>query len=226
MSRSTDGTRGKVRQSALWGSGNRGGEFRTNALWGKGGRDVVTSVVAAATLMLPLAAMAGDGDPSNRGREQGRSDHVASYVAPELLMAAQQDPKQKVRVIIRAPQGIGEADNAFAKLRKGLNRVEQNESTVSSRHEIVDALVVEMRAKHVLALQRQPGLEITSDSEVVLSDADAPTSRQLWPYASGSSRLWDDDTDDYSAKTPTIAVVDSGVEALRGRTSTGAFSRT
>jgi hypothetical protein len=37
MARKTGGTRGDVRQSALWGSGNRGGEFRSNALWGKGG---------------------------------------------------------------------------------------------------------------------------------------------------------------------------------------------
>jgi len=30
----TGGTRGDVRKSALWGSGNRGGELRSNALWG------------------------------------------------------------------------------------------------------------------------------------------------------------------------------------------------
>ena len=60
MARNTSGTRGDVRQSALWGSGNRGGEFRSNALWGKGGRGLVTSVVALA-LAMPLAATAGGG---------------------------------------------------------------------------------------------------------------------------------------------------------------------
>ena len=40
MNRSESGTHGE-RGSALWGTGNRGGESRSNALWGKGGRGAI-----------------------------------------------------------------------------------------------------------------------------------------------------------------------------------------
>jgi serine protease AprX len=225
MARSTDGTRGDVRQSALWGSGNRGGEFRTNALWGKGGRGIVTSIVAVAALMVPLAAPAGGGERSKRGGGSGNSDSVNSgslqasttYVAPELLMAAEQNPRQKLRVIIRAPQGFGEAENAYKRLRKYLNYREWNDNQLEGKHEMIDAVTLEIRAKNVLWLAKIPGLEITSDSEVTLtnSDSEDPTSKQLWPHASGSSRLWEDDTEDFSSRMPAIAIIDSGIESAR-----------
>jgi serine protease AprX len=39
-----------------------------------------------------------------------------------------------------------------------------------------------------------------------------PTSRQVWPHATGSSRLWSNDEAYYSSSMPTIAIVDSGIE--------------
>ena len=220
MARSTDGTRGDVRQSALWGSGNRGGEFRTNALWGKGGRGIVTSIVSVAALMVPLAAPAGDDGRSKRGGNSGPVNSGSlqastTYIAPELLMAAVQSPRQKLRVIIRAPQGFSEAENAFKRFRKYLNHREWSDNTMEAEHEIIDAVTLEIRAKHLIWLAKLPGLEITSDSEVKLSDWDDPTSKQLWPHASGSSRLWEDDTEDFSSRMPAIAVVDSGIESAR-----------
>ena len=38
MARTHGGTSGGVRSSALWGTGNRGGEHRSSALWGTGNR--------------------------------------------------------------------------------------------------------------------------------------------------------------------------------------------
>jgi murein DD-endopeptidase MepM/ murein hydrolase activator NlpD len=54
---------GEHRSSALWGTGNRGGEHRSNALWGSGrGRSLVTATVAALALIVPLGATAGNGN--------------------------------------------------------------------------------------------------------------------------------------------------------------------
>ena len=50
------GKRAEQRSSALWGTGNRGGETRSNALWGKGGRGFVTALVAMLAISVPLAA--------------------------------------------------------------------------------------------------------------------------------------------------------------------------
>ena len=69
MARNSSGTRGDVRKSALWGSGNRGGEFRTNALWGKGGKGTIVLLVM---LVLPLLSVGGvrktDEHPQARAR--------------------------------------------------------------------------------------------------------------------------------------------------------------
>src|SRR5262249_35544573 len=50
-----------VRKSALWGTGNRGGEHRSSALWGRGGRGAGVGLVAACVLLAPIAAFAGNG---------------------------------------------------------------------------------------------------------------------------------------------------------------------
>ena len=62
MARNSSGTRGDVRKSALWGSGNRGGEFRTNALWGKGGKGTIVLLVM---LVLPLLSVAASATNAN-----------------------------------------------------------------------------------------------------------------------------------------------------------------
>ena len=48
----------ETRSSALWGTGNRGGESRSNALWGKGGRGALTALAAMLAISVPLAASA------------------------------------------------------------------------------------------------------------------------------------------------------------------------
>ena len=60
------GTRGQTRSSALWGTGNND-DSRSNALWGKGGRGLVTLLMAALVLGIPLAASAGDNGGGHGG---------------------------------------------------------------------------------------------------------------------------------------------------------------
>ena len=118
MPRNTGGNRGDVRQSALWGSGNRGGEFRSNALWGKGGRGIVTSVIAIA-LAMPLAAAAGGGSDAKSGKGSGNG----GYVSHQLMQQGKAHPNDLVSVIVQMDAGVSrhdakKAENEMRKLGK------------------------------------------------------------------------------------------------------------
>ena len=82
------------------------------------------------------------------------------------------------------------------------------------RHEFrfVSSVAVTIKAKKVLLLSRIPGLTITSDSRVKL-DA-IPSSNQVWPTAE-ALRPFYSETDTYRGATPTIAIVDSGIQQNR-----------
>ncbi len=108
MARKTSGTRGDVRQSALWGSGNRGGEFRTNALWGKGGKGTIVLLVM---LVLPLFSVAAS------ARSNGTSS-APTYVEPGLLERAQANPTQMFNVIVQSTQGARSAEDSFETVEK------------------------------------------------------------------------------------------------------------
>jgi hypothetical protein len=58
--------RGEHRSSALWGTGDGGGDSRSSAFWGKGGRGLVTALVALLVVGAPLAAGARDDDRKQR----------------------------------------------------------------------------------------------------------------------------------------------------------------
>jgi len=190
MARNTGGNRGDVRQSALWGSGNRGGEFRSNALWGKGGRGLVTTVVAFA-LAVPLAATAGGGSDKRPVVSGGNS-----YVSDQLKEKAKQAPNELVSVIIQSDagaEGAARAAKAVAKLDR--------------KFEFIGAVSAELRAKDVEKLERIPGLTVTLDAPVKKAAvATTSTSTQLWTYETGVKKLWG------GPKAPTIAIVDSGID--------------
>jgi serine protease AprX len=197
MARNTGGNRGDVRQSALWGSGNRGGEFRSNALWGKGGRGLVTTVVALA-LAVPLAASAGSGP----GRNSGPGSGGGGYVSDQVKAVAEGHPNELVSVIVQA-------DGA-----ESSKRAENEMRQLGRRFGIINGFAGEIRAQDVEKLGRIPGLTVTFDAPVkkagllpVLTTAPAaPSSTQLWTHESGVNKLWG------GPQAPTIAIVDSGID--------------
>ena len=76
--------------------------LRSNALWGRGGRRA-GSVLASFAVVCALAASAtaagvGGGYGNGNGRSFG---NLKSFVAPELLSAIQQNPKQSFDVILQ-----------------------------------------------------------------------------------------------------------------------------
>ena len=106
MARKTGGNCGDVRQSALWGSGNRGGEFRSNALWGKGGRGGIATLVGV--LVLSLAA----GAASAKSTSEPAPAVGATVVEAGLLERAKANPMQRFRVIVQSATSATAAESA------------------------------------------------------------------------------------------------------------------
>ncbi len=188
------------RASALWGTGNRGGEHRSSALWGTGNRGGehrskrvwTTLTILALALTLPLAALAkGDSRPGG----------AALHVAGDLLAVADSHPGQKVRVIIQSTSGVDGASRAAGAV--GIAH--------SQRLGLVGAVAAEIPAATLKRLARVPGLIVTPDSPVQGSSF---SNKQLWPHESGLAQLWSKDVL-LASSMPTIAVVDSGIDTGR-----------
>ena len=184
------GSRGDSRRNMLWGSG---GGKRGNALWGRGGRTTVLTAIAACTLLLPLAAGAKDGSPGNHGQ---------TFVTPGLLDKAAQNPGQKLHVIVQSSSGTSDATDKIVGLGAGVRK----------RLDVIGAVAIDITAGKLATLAKQPGLTITPDSSVHLSGT--VSSDQMWPYESGVAKLWGTATSP-APQAPTIAIVDSGIEANR-----------
>src|SRR4051794_15572352 len=188
MSQSNERGANTERNSALWGTGGRGGD-RSSVLWGKGGRGIVVAMLALA-LMAPLAATASPG-------KNASAPIASNFIAPSLLKA-----KGKVDVIIQSTGGLADAN---AKMT-GLGVFQKDITQLG----LIGAVEATVPASQIKKLKDVPGITVTPDAQVQVSAA--PGSSQLWPYESGNSQLWLGDTTYYSASTPTIAVVDSGIQ--------------
>ena len=200
------GIRKETRSSALWGTGNRGGESRSSALWGKGGRGAITALAAMLVLSVPFAASA-----PKHGRLAVKVTPKKTWVAPGLVKSAKHHPNQYVRVIIQSTNGsISPALSAFTHInqfadddRGGLNR----------RLSLVDGLAASVRLRDVARLAKLPNLIVTPDVQVHVSSY---SSNQLWPYETGVSKAWSGFDAPKPGTVPAIAIVDSGVQA-RGK---------
>jgi serine protease AprX len=199
-----ENVRGDARGSGLWGSrrgGGSGGE-RNQAL--KRGLLLLVALALAA----PLAASA-----TNRHRTFG-----SSYLAPSLQRAAEQTPNDSLHVIVQSQDGGPDAQGILNKF-----------GTSSVRLGIVDAAAGQVVASELPNLAKQPGLVITPDQSVVLDAlpksrsqgrGQAFSSDDIWTAAVGVDQLWpllqgsgNPKHDQPSA--PTIAFVDSGIDASR-----------
>jgi serine protease AprX len=204
MSRDNGGTRNETRSSALWGTGNRGGDTRANALWGKGGRSLGAILTVLFVTAIPLAG-AGKANKQKTGAAP-----AATYVDPVLEAKANMTPNALVNVIIQSDEGLSGAASAFRKADDADTGTDREQ--LNDEFRFVSSVSATMKAKKVLLLARQPGLTITSDSRVKLSAI--PSSTQVWPTAE-ALRPFYADTEKYRASTPTIAIVDSGIDKNR-----------
>jgi hypothetical protein len=150
-----------TRGSALWGTGNRGGERSFGSR-----RGLVMVLAGAIALSAPFAAFAGSGTPSQPslvpvatkvgGPKAGVQQ--CTYVPPALLKQAAANGNQKLRVIIQASAGTNAAVSAFAK-NGGADG-----GAVAKRLALVNGVAVELKAKWIARLAKIPGLVITADA--------------------------------------------------------------
>ena len=197
------GSNGSIRSSALWGKPSKG-ETRSSALWGKGGRGIVATLAVAMVMVTPMAAVAGSG---SSGKGSGGS--VKAYLSPGLLESAQANPKATFDVIVqgtRSESSSGVADEV-ADARKG----EPGKGAgLRKKFRSVNGVAAQLTGKQIVKLARRSHIKaITTDAPVVLSSY---WNWQRWPYVSGLHSLWGSST---AANAPTIAIVDSGIQAGR-----------
>jgi serine protease AprX len=199
------GSNGSIRSSALWGKPSKG-ETRSSALWGKGGRGIVATLAVAMVMVTPMAAVAGSG---SSGKGNGLDASVKAYLSPSLLRTAQLNPNATFNVIVQGSKGksssaVGSevASARKANPGKGVGLRKQFKS--------INGVAAQLTGRQIANLARKPAIRsITTDAPVVLSSY---WNWQRWPYVSGVHTLWGSSS---SANAPTIAIVDSGIEAGR-----------
>jgi len=186
------GSSGGLRWSALWGKPSKG-ETRFSALWGKGGRGFVATLALAIALAAP-AAYADTGSASFK-----------AYTTPGLIAAAQANPKGTFDVVL---MGNDRPSGWLTKQIAGFNSAK---TKVRRQYTSISGVAARLTGSQVLTLARNGHVEsITYDSPVTL--AGGLSNKQRWPFVSGVQKFWSSGS---SAATPTIAVVDSGVDASR-----------
>jgi serine protease AprX len=174
-------------------------DVRANALWGKPGRKGLLALLATLALVLPATASAHVAKDKEKDKDKG-----TTFVAPGLVEDAKQKPNEKIRVIVQARGGSFWAEKAFKGVGHGSGHIDR-------RLNLVGGVVVELKLRTLELLAKVPGLVITPDAPVKLSNY---SSSQLWPYQNGASLLWG--TTSYPAPNPpAIAIVDSGIQASK-----------
>src|SRR5256714_14112677 len=192
---------GQTRSSALWGTGNSD-DSRSNALWGKGGRGLVTMMAAVLVLGIPLAASAGSNGSTGDSTQQ-------TYVSPGMLIQADKHPNKTIHVIVTSNGG---------ELPKS-QILDMTLGSVDRKLGLIDGISLDLRSNRLAQLAKIPGLTITPDAPAHPTGL-AFTSKQLWVPNTGIDKLWNapvaNSTKTQSDLTaPTIAVVDSGVDASK-----------
>src|SRR5918994_4449608 len=213
MSGKGNSPRCEHRANALWGTGNRGGDSRSNALWGKGGPGLVTALCAVLVVAAPLAA--GAHKTGNQELKVGSS----TYIDPILLAKAKTNPNELVKVIIQSDEGAGRASKAFEYADHSEPSQNDDGEKLNRTLTLVGAVAVDLKAAKMHHLARIPGLTVTYDARVKLSSL--PTSKQVWPTASGVRPLWGNQPA-AGQKVPSIAIIDSGIEKNRADFDMGA----
>jgi len=174
-------------------------------------------VLLVLALAAPLAASAGGSGHS----------WTPSYLAPSLERAATQTPNATVPVIVQSTDGTGEAIGAL-----------RDFSSETRKLTIVGAAAGEVLARDLPELAQEHNLVITPDQTMVFDGKpESPkgpkpkpwrpcgnphqggpfSSSEVWPAAVGVDQLWPylSGPNARDGSTPTIAFVDSGIDASR-----------
>ena len=192
-------------------------EGRYNTLWGRGGRRagaVVAAVVTACTLAASAAAGVSGGHTKWAFNVRGLG-RTSAYVPDSLASQIQQTPNKKFDVIVEgAKQSAGSGlRNSLLNARHGSNaigglQIRRTFHAINGVHAMLTGAQIGFLAKTSFVSA------IVPNDRVKLSSIDLPQSNgQKWAWAVGAAVDWT--TQAASLSAPTIAVVDSGIDASR-----------
>jgi len=192
------GSNAELRWSALWGKPGKG-EMRSSALWGKGGRGLIATLVVAASLVTPTAALANP-DEGDYGLK------LRAFVPVELEQAARERPSKVFAVIV---QGRGSAGGLASDVDAAADATLTTRDALKRRFSAMGTVSAKLTGGAILKLAHSKDVRaITPDASVVLDSTYSST--EAWPFAANIAKFWNS-----GLPAPTIAVVDSGIQANR-----------
>src|SRR5579862_2687307 len=208
-----------TRSNALWGRGSRG-ESRSNALWGRGGRRagaVLAVIATAAVFAAGASAGGGSGVFHNSSTWSipgiGGINNLKAYVPSSLLSAIQQNPTQSFDVILEgnSKSRSNALVNFVLNATNTSDGVRQNQ--VRNRFQAIDGLHLQLTGRQIVLLAHLPFVSAIVPNETVqMTSWQLPAyNTQMWPWVVGAPVDWTGS----SPATPTIAIVDSGIDATR-----------
>jgi serine protease AprX len=159
-------------------------------------------MAAVLVLGIPLAASAG-GKGGNAGSSQ------PTYMSPGMLEQANKHPDKFIHVIVTANGGSLPKSQILANTL----------GTVDRKLDLINGISLDLKANRLAQLAKIPGLTITPDAPAQPSGSFS--SKQLWVTNTGIDKVWNAPLSAGSWKTqsdlaaPTIAIVDSGVDASK-----------
>ena len=200
-------TTGNDRSNALWGRGSRG-ESRSNALWGRGGRRAGAAM--AMVVLFARAAVAGATVRDNGGGT-GQYGNLKAYVPGTLLSAIQQNPTASFDVILQGDRKQG-AHGFIQKIladQSGSSDEYVQSGNVKQLFTSIDGAELTLTGKQILHIAKDGIAESIVPNEPVKTSG--YSNNQMW---TSSIDVWPNWSSP-AANAPTIAVVDSGIQANR-----------
>jgi serine protease AprX len=193
------------RSNALWGRGSRG-ESRSNALWGRGGRRA-GAVVASLAVLFAMAAGTAVADSGSSGSGSSGSSYKA-YVPDSLRDAITQTPDQTFDVIVQGEKKG--TSNGLYKQLLGDSNVATAASAVREQFNSIVGLHANLSGRQIAGLANRSYVTSIVPNDSVQAQGTYSNS-QGWVPAANVNVNWYSPT----ASSPTIAIVDSGIQANR-----------
>ncbi|MHB8641260.1 MAG: S8 family peptidase [Gaiellaceae bacterium] len=180
------------------------GSERANALWGKGGRgSKLAALLAVAVLGLVVL---GSADVQRVGAVSTQKS--TAFVSTSLMNQASANPKSLFNVIVTGNRDANLNDVGNA-VRGSQDSGDATAPSLKKKFAIVDGGSATLTGRQILKLAKDPRVQaITLDYRVARSTY---SNSQIWPDAAQVSSFWPLTAGGVQA--PTIAVVDTGVDA-------------
>jgi len=161
-------------------------------------------LIALAALAAPLAAAGAP--PAGKAGGPGTS----AFLPASLRAAAQANPDEALAVIVQGTDGK-DSDGVAADVAAETAQDGGKAKGLKRRFASISGVAAELTGKQVLKLAARKGIfAITEDSGMRLAGY---SNDQDWPSVSGVTKFWSPQTS--KLPYPTIAIVDSGIDASR-----------